>query len=102
MCDAIMSQMMRITPVLQCCQECFSLLHTTMSDDLEPLDPSYVQDILSKPPFVVLPGVINVRDLGGLRSLTEVGMVTRPRYMLRSAEVASITEEGWGNYLDAG
>ncbi|KAJ3527339.1 hypothetical protein NMY22_g9825 [Coprinellus aureogranulatus] len=62
--------------------------------DLDPLDPAYVQEVLSKPPFIKLPGVINVRDLGGYASKTHPGKITKPRLLLRSAEVSAITEEG--------
>ncbi|KIK67746.1 hypothetical protein GYMLUDRAFT_68767 [Collybiopsis luxurians FD-317 M1] len=62
--------------------------------DLEPLDPSYVQDVLSKPPFVVIPGVINVRDLGQYTSVTHPGKCTKPGFVYRSAELAGITDEG--------
>ncbi|KAH9482512.1 Triple specificity protein phosphatase PtpB [Psilocybe cubensis] len=62
--------------------------------DLDPLDPDYVQDVLSKPPFVTIPGVINVRDLGNYPSTTEKGLITRPGYLFRSAELSGITEDG--------
>ncbi len=62
--------------------------------DLDPLDPDYVQDILSKPPFISIPGVINVRDLGNYVSAKEPGQVIKPRYFIRSAELSAITEEG--------
>ncbi|KAJ3856401.1 protein-tyrosine phosphatase-like protein [Lentinula lateritia] len=62
--------------------------------DLEPLDPSYVQEVLSRPPFTSIPGVINVRDLGGYPSMTHPGKSTKPGFIYRSAEVASITDEG--------
>ena len=63
-------------------------------DDLKPLDPAYVQEILLKPPFVTLAGVINVRDLGQLPSTTCPGQITKPRYLFRSAELSGITDEG--------
>lgn len=63
-------------------------------NDLEPLDPAYVSDILSRHPFVNIQGVINVRDLGLYPSTTVPGHVTRPRLVLRSAELSSITDEG--------
>ena len=63
-------------------------------DELEPLDSTFVQEILSRPPFVNIPGVINVRDLGCLPSQTHQGSVTKPGYLFRSAELSSITEEG--------
>jgi len=62
--------------------------------DLDPLDPDYVQDVLSKPPFVPLQGVINVRDLGQYPSSTEKGQITKPGYLFRAAELSGITEEG--------
>ncbi|KAJ4479210.1 protein-tyrosine phosphatase-like protein [Lentinula aciculospora] len=62
--------------------------------DLEPLDPSYVEEILSRPPFVSIEGVINVRDLGGYPSITYPGKSTKPGFIYRSAEVAGITNEG--------
>ena len=62
--------------------------------DLDPLDPDYVQDVLSKPPFINIPGVINVRDLGNYVSAKEPGQVIKPRYFIRSAELSAITEEG--------
>lgn len=62
--------------------------------DLDPLDPDYVRNILSKPPFVTLPGVINVRDLGQYASITDPGYITRPGFIFRSAELSGITNEG--------
>jgi len=62
--------------------------------DLDPLDPDYVRDVLSKPPFVPLHGVINVRDLGHYPSTTEKGQITKPGYLFRAAELSSITDEG--------
>ncbi|KDR84016.1 hypothetical protein GALMADRAFT_236600 [Galerina marginata CBS 339.88] len=62
--------------------------------DLDPLDPVYVQDVLSKPPFITIPGVINVRDLGPYPSTTDNNFVTKPGYLFRSAELSGITEEG--------
>lgn len=63
-------------------------------DELEPLDPTYVQDSLSRPPFVSISGVINFRDLGNLPSQTHDGSVTKSGYIFRSAELSGITEEG--------
>jgi len=62
--------------------------------DLEPLDPAFVQDRLSRPPFVVISGVINVRDLGHLPSHLYPNLVTKPRLLYRSAELSGITDEG--------
>lgn len=87
--------------------------------DLEPLDPQFVQTVLSNPPFVSVPGVHNVRDLGSYpahisfsrRTNEESGiegdrnenasLVTRPGYMFRSAEVSGITEEGASCFIIA-
>lgn len=63
-------------------------------NDLDPLDPAYVADVLSRPPFVVIPGVINVRDLGSYPSTTCPGKITKPGLVFRSAEVSGITDEG--------
>ncbi|KAJ7044685.1 protein-tyrosine phosphatase-like protein [Mycena alexandri] len=63
-------------------------------DDLEPLDPAFVQDQLSRAPFVSIPGVINVRDLGGLPSHLYPNLITKPGFLFRSAELSGITVEG--------
>ncbi len=63
-------------------------------DDLEALDPSYVASVLSNPPFITIPGVINVRDLGAYLSNTHPGKLTKPNLMVRSAEISGITPEG--------
>ncbi|KAG6861566.1 hypothetical protein C0995_014862 [Termitomyces sp. Mi166 len=62
--------------------------------DLEPLDPAYVAEVLSRPPFVTIDGVINVRDLGFYPSETVPGHITRPRLLYRSAELSGISKEG--------
>ena len=61
--------------------------------DFEPLDPEYVKLRLSQPPFVTVPGVVNVRDLGSY-STSSPGMITKPRFLFRSGEISAITEEG--------
>ncbi|KAF8076680.1 protein-tyrosine phosphatase-like protein [Lyophyllum atratum] len=63
-------------------------------NDLEPLDPAYVSEVLSRPPFVTIDGVINVRDLGSYPSESSPDKMTRPRFLYRSAELSSITKEG--------
>ncbi|KAF9480692.1 hypothetical protein BDN70DRAFT_804836 [Pholiota conissans] len=70
--------------------------------DLDPLDPIYVNEILSKSPFITIPGVINVRDLGNYHSTTTPGHVTKPRIFIRSAELSNITEEGKNLLKDLG
>ncbi|OSX59407.1 hypothetical protein POSPLADRAFT_1184142 [Postia placenta MAD-698-R-SB12] len=62
--------------------------------EIERLDPVYVNERLSQPPFVTIPGVVNVRDLGGYSSTIHAGMRTRSRLVFRSAELSSVTEEG--------
>ncbi|GBE79887.1 protein-tyrosine phosphatase-like protein [Sparassis latifolia] len=61
--------------------------------DLEPLDPDYVNERLSQPPFVTISGVCNIRDLGSYATV-HPGLMTKPRFLFRSAEISSITEEG--------
>ena|SRR5882762_1140006 len=56
--------------------------------DCDPLDPQYVADVLSRPPFVTISGVHNVRDIAAL------GSHLKPNFVFRGAEVSSITEEG--------
>ncbi|PFH51324.1 hypothetical protein AMATHDRAFT_142937 [Amanita thiersii Skay4041] len=71
-------------------------------NDLEPLDSAYVADVLSKPPFVTIPGVINVRDLGSLPSVDYPGKITRPGFIFRSAELSNIAEEGEARLRELG
>lgn len=61
--------------------------------DLNPLDPVYVADVLSRPPFVSISGVHNVRDLGSYPS-SRHNEITKPKFVFRSAEISGITEEG--------
>ncbi|KAF8639798.1 hypothetical protein AX17_001057 [Amanita inopinata Kibby_2008] len=63
-------------------------------NDLEPLDPSYVAEVLSRPPFVTIQGVINIRDLGSIPSATYPGKITKPKFIFRSAELSGTTEQG--------
>ncbi|KAJ6538477.1 protein-tyrosine phosphatase-like protein [Mycena vulgaris] len=63
-------------------------------DDLLPLDPVDVQAQLSRLPFVTISGVFNIRDLGGLASRLHPNLVTKPRFLYRSAELSGITEDG--------
>ncbi|KAJ3547825.1 hypothetical protein NM688_g5363 [Phlebia brevispora] len=70
--------------------------------DLEPLDPEYVNERLSKPPFVSVPGVVNIRDLGSYPSSAHSGMVTKPRLLYRSGEISSITEQGKAQLKELG
>ncbi|KAI0776215.1 protein-tyrosine phosphatase-like protein [Trametes elegans] len=61
--------------------------------ELEPLDPAFVAEQLSRPPFVTIPGVVNVRDLGSYPTRFP-GLVTRPGFVYRSGEVSHITPAG--------
>ncbi|EIW76320.1 hypothetical protein CONPUDRAFT_43480, partial [Coniophora puteana RWD-64-598 SS2] len=63
------------------------------STELEALDPVYVAETLSKPPFVQISGVANVRDLGSYPSSTP-GKMIKPGYAFRAAEISSVTPEG--------
>jgi hypothetical protein len=69
------------------------LYQTVTMDDLEALDPEYVRQRLSNPPFVSIPGVVNVRDLGSYPTKYP-GMMTRPNIMYRSGEISKIAETG--------
>ncbi|KAF8897784.1 protein-tyrosine phosphatase-like protein [Infundibulicybe gibba] len=71
-------------------------------NDFEPLDPTYVQDVLSRPPFVTISGVPNIRDLGSYPSTIYPGKSTRPGFIFRSAEVSGITNEGVEQMRDLG
>ncbi|KAJ7284058.1 protein-tyrosine phosphatase-like protein [Mycena rebaudengoi] len=71
-------------------------------DDLEPLDSTFVEEQLSRPPFVTISGVINVRDLGGLPSDAYPNLCTKPRLMYRAAELSGITEEGKAQFKQLG
>ncbi len=62
--------------------------------NLEPLDPNYVRERLSQPPFVQVPGVVNIRDLGTYPSEEQSGMSMRPHYLYRSGEISAITKQG--------
>ncbi|OBZ70102.1 Tyrosine-protein phosphatase, partial [Grifola frondosa] len=69
--------------------------------DLDPLDPTYVNERLSKPPFVNISGVVNVRDLGSYPT-THDGFMTRPGLLFRSGEISHITPEGIAQLKDLG
>ena len=62
--------------------------------DFEPLDPEYVMQRLSQPPFVKVPGVVNIRDLLGAYDTSHPGVTTRPGFLFRSGEISAITDEG--------
>jgi hypothetical protein len=89
----------------------------------EPIDPNIVKETLNKSPFVPIPGVVNVRDLGGMpvvdpntvsasslrntkvgddspnnwhncQNDVNTGLVVRSGRLFRSAQFNSITPEG--------
>jgi len=49
---------------------------------------------LSSPPFVVVDGVINIRDFGSYPSSSSPGAVVKPRYLFRSGEPSRVTPSG--------
>ncbi|RDX53855.1 hypothetical protein OH76DRAFT_1375137 [Lentinus brumalis] len=69
--------------------------------DLAPLDPAYVAEQLSRPPFVTISGVVNVRDLGSYPT-GQPGFITKPGLVYRAGEVSHITEEGVRQLRDLG
>ncbi|EGO02003.1 hypothetical protein SERLA73DRAFT_71160 [Serpula lacrymans var. lacrymans S7.3] len=69
--------------------------------ELQPLDPDYVHEVLSKPPFVQIAGVHNVRDLGSYPTSTP-NAITKPGFAFRSAELSSISDEGRHHIRDLG
>lgn len=73
---------------------------TAMDTSLEALDPAYVADVLSKPPFVQISGVCNVRDLGSYPTATP-NLITKPGYAFRGAEISNINEQGFQIFLQA-
>lgn len=56
--------------------------------DVEPMDPAYISKVLSNPPFVIISGVHNSRDLASPER------PIKPGHVFRTAELSSITEEG--------
>ncbi|KAH9938005.1 protein-tyrosine phosphatase-like protein [Fomitopsis serialis] len=70
--------------------------------ELDPLDPTYVNERLSQPPFITVPGVVNVRDLGLYPSETFPDSVIRPGFVFRSGEISSITEDGKATLRELG
>lgn len=56
------------------------------------LNPDYVKERLSSPPFVIVDGVSNVRSLGNYP--TSTGKVTKDGYIFRSAVLSLITSTG--------
>jgi hypothetical protein len=65
---------------------------------VEPLDPGRTAKLLSEPPFVLVPGVANVRDIGGWPVKTSnpdgATLVVREGRLYRAANLNYITPEG--------
>jgi hypothetical protein len=79
--------------------ELSTILNTSI---LEPIDATTVARLVAAPPFVTIPGVANVRDLGGLPVMNhlpignhkEKPLQVRTGRLLRSAQLNLITPEG--------
>lgn len=56
------------------------------------LDKDVLESALSSPPFIVVEGVINIRDFGGYSSSS--GATVKPAYLFRSGEPTRITPAG--------
>lgn len=65
-----------------------------MSLDGDPLDEDYVKTRLGQPPFVIIGGVFNIRDIGSYPT-ADPTLITKPSLIYRSGEVSGITEEGF-------
>ncbi|KAG6895252.1 hypothetical protein C0992_002347, partial [Termitomyces sp. T32_za158] len=68
---------------------------------LELLPGAVNSDVLSSPPFVVVPGVINLRALGG-SPLDETHKRIKPLHIFRSGELTRITEDGRSKLRELG
>jgi hypothetical protein len=58
------------------------------------LDPIAVQKVLSSPPFAVVEGVINIRDVGGYPIQSKPSLVVKPGSIFRSGDLSRITDLG--------
>lgn len=68
-----------------------------MTPIVDPLDPHRTAELISQPPFVLVPGVANIRDIGGLpikNSDSNGQRVVRKGRMYRAATLNHITPEG--------
>lgn len=63
---------------------------------LEPIDQELLKDALTTPPFVVVEGVANIRDLGGIIFRSQDGKTfqTKRGKIFRSAQLIHITPDG--------
>ncbi|KAG8835035.1 hypothetical protein FRC17_005657 [Serendipita sp. 399] len=88
-----------------------SIVELTSTPIVEPLDETKARDVLSNLPFVLVPGVVNFRDIGGLpiahitqahgvtTGIEEAGaaprrFVVKSGKLFRSAQLNAITIEG--------
>lgn len=65
-----------------------------MSSDIHRLDPAVVQHTLSSPPFVIVDGVINIRDIGGYLTQANTSLMVKPGIVFHSGEPSCITDLG--------
>lgn len=56
--------------------------------------PEEIQEKLSSPPFVVVDGIINIRDIGGYTSQYEPSRIVKRLSVFRAGEPSRITETG--------
>ncbi|KAH8107076.1 protein-tyrosine phosphatase-like protein [Cristinia sonorae] len=71
------------------------------SDQNAEADVDSARKILSAPPFVIVDGVYNFRDIGSYPA-TGNGFVVKPAYVYRSADPSQITEKGVKQLRDLG
>ena len=76
----------------------FNLQKLLATDIRIQLPDDIVTNIISKPPFVVIPGVINIRDISSHTSNTSPSTV-RPGFIYRSGVLADISIEGRATML---
>jgi protein tyrosine/serine phosphatase len=57
------------------------------------VDHAEVQKVLSSPPFIVVDGVINIRDVGGYPT-AYADLFVKPSFVFRSGELTRITDRG--------
>jgi protein tyrosine/serine phosphatase len=65
-----------------------------MSFDIPRLAPASVKHALASPPFIVVEGIINIRDIGGYIAQSNPSLMVKPRTIFRSGEVSHITDLG--------
>jgi hypothetical protein len=64
--------------------------------DLDALDPELVSAVLSRPPFIQVDGVYNIRDMHHrtLQNACACSTDVKPGLIFRSGEVSGMTEQG--------